>query len=351
MKVLIVANIDSSPNPYVRTLYKGLIANGCNVTCSINDFWEKPLLYDIIHIQWPNSLAQNISKLEKHLKWIKAKKIKIVVTCHNIVPHYSTNNQLIKTYKIVYTNADCIIHLAEYSISLLCKEYSITNTQHVVIPHHIYDNEYHFNISKEEARKYLSLPQEKKIIVCIGAFRNKEERDLVIDTAKKIGKNYLFLCPSFCIKPQKRKNLIKLAYDICKYIKVKIQTLIYPIIINKTGFVSDKELPYYLAASDVAFIHRIKILNSGNLPLAFYAGKPVVGPNAGNVGYLLKMTNNITFDINHTKDIPTIIESITDDNIGKQNKKIAMKLWSVNIVSMNLKKLYSSLYNEKETNI
>jgi hypothetical protein len=52
--------------------------------------------------------------------------------------------------------------------------------------------------------------------------------------------------------------------------------------------VDDNILPYYYAASDLAFIHRVKILNSGNAIMPMLFGKVVVGPDVGNVGVLLK---------------------------------------------------------------
>lgn len=50
------------------------------------------------------------------------------------------------------------------------------------------------------------------------------------------------------------------------------------------------DLPYYMAASDVIFIQRKDILNSGNVPLAFLYHKVVVGPKVGNIGELLSET-------------------------------------------------------------
>lgn len=347
MKVLIAANVDSYRNPYVRTLYKGLLANECDVTCSIDNFWEIPLSYNIIHIQWPNLLMRgcngDVFKLKRHIDRIKDRGIKIIVTCHNLVPHYSNNQNLIKAYDIIYNCADCIIHMAEASITLLCEKYTNLKAQHVIIPHHIYDTEYNFNISKEAARKHLALPTNKKIIVCFGAFRDEDERNLVIATAKKMKKNYVFVCPGFCGSLKMQKNILKFTKKLYEYIRIKISILSYPII-TKTSFVSDEELPYYYAASDMAFIHRVSILNSGNLPMAFFAGMPVLGPNVGNVGNILEDTNNAIFNINNIANIPDIIDKIiTNNDIGSRNKNIATKLWSVDVISKRTKELYLQL--------
>ena len=71
----------------------------------------------------------------------------------------------------------------------------------------------------------------------------------------------------------------------------------------------------------MAFIHRVSILNSGNLPMAFFAGMPVLGPNVGNVGNILEDTNNAIFNINNIANIPDIIDKIiTNNDIVSKNK-------------------------------
>ena len=63
-----------------------------------------------------------------------------------------------------------------------------------------------------------------------------------------------------------------------------------------------------MAASDVIFIQRKDILNSGNVPLAFLYHKVVVGPKVGNIGELLSETGNPTFDPDDKKDILRALE-------------------------------------------
>ena len=53
---------------------------------------------------------------------------------------------------------------------------------------------------------------------------------------------------------------------------------------NNERIISDEDLPYYFAVSDVVFIQRCVILNSGVVPMAFLFGRGVVGPDSGVVG-------------------------------------------------------------------
>lgn len=112
------------------------------------------------------------------------------------------------------------------------------------------------------------------------------------------------------------------------------------------GFVSDKELPYYYAAADIALIHRKEILNSGNLPMAFYMGKVVVGPNTGNVGSLLQETGNPSFDIQDTTTLDGCIKdamALTSQGKGEDNRRYAIKNFSSEIVAKQHRELYQLL--------
>lgn len=345
MKILIACNTDSYRNPYVRTLYEGLLQQECDVTCSIKDFWHNAIYYDIIHIQWPNLLVDKFDTKCKRLAGIISSMKKsgktLICTCHNIKPHYNDGEAINNTYRIIYENCDVIIHLGPKSIELLQKAYPSINAQHIVIPHHTYDTIYDMNLSKETARRKLNIPQNKRVIMSFGSFRNDEERNLIINLRKELsGDEYFFLMPGFYRGNLLRKNIIK-------GIDTLLKTFKYSWIAKKHGlhiqhkFVSDEHLPYYIAAADIMLIQRVEILNSGNVPLAMLAGLPVVGPNKGNVGSFLQETGNYVFDTNNLSSLSTIVrQALNDKFLGKRNKEYAEKYLTTKKISFELKKLY-----------
>lgn len=88
-------------------------------------------------------------------------------------------------------------------------------------------------------------------------------------------------------------------------------------------------------------------MNSGNLPLAFHFRKMVIGPNTGNVGEILKKSDNLTFDI---KDIPnSLIEKIKESSgldpkaIGQSNYDYAIRHWDPDTIALEYQKIYVSL--------
>lgn len=116
-------------------------------------------------------------------------------------------------------------------------------------------------------------------------FRSDDERNMIIELSKKLkGKNIKILAPTFSYVA-KRKNMFAEFTRLIKYIKYSIK---YPNIIKRIGLVSNEMLPYFCKSCDIALIQRTQILNSGNLPLNFYFGNVVIGPNVGNVGAILK---------------------------------------------------------------
>ena len=137
MRILIACNVDSYPNPFVKILYNGLIKQGVDVTCSIDEFWSNSNSYDLVHIQWPNLLVEktdvDCTRLRCVISNLKKQHIPLVCTCHNLVPHYNNEKALNNTYKIVYDNCDYIQHLGEKSIELL-KELA-KDTLVVVVSH------------------------------------------------------------------------------------------------------------------------------------------------------------------------------------------------------------------------
>lgn len=347
MRILIACNVDSYPNPFVKILYNGLIKQGVDVTCSIDEFWSNSNSYDLVHIQWPNLLVEktdvDCTRLRCVISNLKKQHIPLVCTCHNLVPHYNNEKALNNTYKIVYDNCDYIQHLGEKSIELLKELYPDMQAEHIVIPHHTYEELYNFNMSKEEARKRLGIPKDIKCILSVGKFRHDEERKIIIDLRRQLKKkDYYILAPGFFWTTIIRRNVFLAISALFSTIKYHIIAKYYGIHIC-SKYLPDNILSLYLRAADVMLIHRKKILNSGNVSLAMLAGLPIVGPNDGNVESLLRKTGNYIFDKNDLKDLPMIIKNaLSEKNLGQQNNDYAKRNLTTNSVVKSLISFYSS---------
>ena len=343
MKVLIACDVNSNPNPFVRTLADGLRQSGCLVTCSIKEFWTNGADYDIVHLQWPDLLSDKKDvELRESLCSIKGAGVPVVITCHNLYAH-GHNPCYEQVYKTVYEMTDCFVHMGKTSKQICESKYP--SAKHVIIPHHTYDNIYKKMPTRQEALKRLKLSKDCLYILCMGAFRNDEERELVAYVANCLkNEDIVFLAPNYQhFRMWNSKRHLPAFRGITAFLYNRLS---HRNIVFCRDMVKDDELPYYYAASDIALIHRNDILNSGNLPMAFLFEKPVVGPSVGNVGEILTNTDNVTFSP-HDKD--SVVEAIMYMRrrnyleIGKSNRDFAMKYWSIRTCALKHVELYESL--------
>ena len=355
MKVYFVVKEPSERtiNHFVSSLGNALQKQGCEVVYGLKLLWTDEVLgYDIIHFQWPEGLFglfghqvtdEELKRVNQRLILLKEHGKKLFYTCHNLKPHKNKNENLLRLYELIYSNADYVHHLGNYSCDLLQPQYP--NAHHIVIPHHIYDNVLAFSVSQQEARQRLHLPQDKKIVLSFGKFRNDKERDFVLSLRKNFNSQFsifnsqfstVFLMPGFyrqTLHTWNPKKLVPRLYHTLYYRLKGIQF--------SNEVIPDDLMQCYFCAADVVLIQRLDILNSGNLPMAFHAGKVVVGPDVGNAGQILCETGNFTFNPNNTESaIYALQGALAATSKGDENRAYAVKHWSSGIIAAELLKCY-----------
>ncbi|MEY8590138.1 glycosyltransferase family 1 protein [Butyricimonas hominis] len=354
MKVLIVFENKNVDNLFVPILCRGLQAIGIELECSVKKFWSEDTFYDIIHFQWPeeiigwnNQNAHKIQQLKERIAFLKNRGTKFVYTRHNSRPHYY-NAITYTAYDIIESSCDTIVHMGQFSYNEFKQQYP--QSHNVIIPHHIYENTYNENISKEEAREKLGLSPDKFIITAFGKFRLKEEISIVIKSFLKFKcKNKYLLAPRLLpFSPHARnKNLYKRYISKLLYHTSKFICNLYSIQAdNNEKIISNQALPYYIIASDLLFIQRKRILNSGNLPLGFLFKKIVVGPDYGNIGEILKESGNPIFTPDNTGSIVQALTqgySLAQTHKGKENYLYAKQHFSLQYISELYRQTYTDL--------
>ena len=334
LRVLIAANSGANritANTFVATLAGALRGAGAEVDCGIDRFWNaEPGAYDIIHLQWPealigwnsaNATGEFLSRLRLRLAALKEAGTKIVYTRHNRKPHKLSGENIDTLTEIVETEADAIVHMGETSKRECLGAHPDSTVRHVVIPHHLKD-EIDFSISREEARAKLGISVDEKVMLSFGAFRHEEEIALVKETVNGLD------VPNF-----------RLLSPLCPGDTYK-------------GPVSDDELPAYFAAADIVFLQRVKVLNSGVLPLAYDAARVCVGPRDGNAGEILSNTGNPTFDPSDRASVAVAIKqgfALAAEGKGASNRTYAREWWNAARVAKMTLKLYTELLGEGKT--
>ncbi|MDR1783836.1 MAG: hypothetical protein LBR13_06215 [Dysgonamonadaceae bacterium] len=343
MKVLFVGE-ENSINHYADTLRKALIANGLEVAMNVDDLWNEHPQYDIFHFNWwawPSYNLElndeNFQKICNQIHHVK-KYAKFVMTCHEIErpnPFYYYD----LAHNFYLKNCDAMIHLGQYTYDKLKQQNQENNIKQYIIPHHIYDNYYRFDISKNEARKRLKISQQANVMLCFGDFRNNDERSLVYDAWQKVDYPHKYLlAPRFY---RLRRNII-LGFDtFVKAMQYKING------VHSTGrAVPDNMLETYFCAADVIMLQRRFIINSGNLPLGYQASKIVVGPDVGNVGPILHETHNPFFNPDDINSVKAAIEEgfrLSKTELPHKNHDYAYANWNVDKIAKQHIEVYRDI--------
>lgn len=361
IKALIVFREDKdTDNLFVPILCDAIGMAGIDVRCSTKEFWESDTTYDIIHFQWPEEAVgwtcndpDIIRRLDERIKFFRSRGAHFVYTRHNVRPHYS-NNIINRAYDIIETESDVIVHMGHFSRDEFAAKHP--GSRNVVIPHHIYENTYNESISMVSARQHLKLPQDAFIVTAFGKFRNREEIRMVLDAFRAWDeKHKLLLAPR--LFPFSRSNnyggnlFKKLTSRIGYHLLMPLLCRLWKLRAGANDeLIENADLPYYIAASDILFIQRIDILNSGNVPLAFLFRKTVVGPNVGNIGEILRETGNATFNPDDKASIVRALEEaqlLADEGQGNANYSYAKKFMNVRKIGQEYAQTYKDLVNGK----
>lgn len=351
MKLLIASAIDT--NPYVNTLVNEIKRTDNSITMDkgADIFWsETATQYDIIHIMWPEELiyaqdwrtqTKSIQDLRDRLVFLKNNNVKIVCTCHDMQPHHWQNEPRhrydckCEAYKIVHSHCDMIIHLGAKSQIEFTKSHP--QTKNIIIPHQTYEELYDVeekNITKTEYN-----------IICIGQVRNCKEQKLINDLASACSDLPVKItAPSMYAS---RRVLCSLPVLMNLVRSIFIRTFKRNLKFGFRRFIKDDEINKLFNHAQIGFIQRVKINNSGNLPLNMLFGNVVIGPNDGNVGYWLKETGNVEFDVSKNPiNLRIAVEkaiSLVDSHKGEENRIYALKNWNTHKIGIMHINAYKNL--------
>lgn len=146
-----------------------------------------------------------------------------------------------------------------------------------LVQHPLYDN-FGKIISKEEARKFLGLPMQDKIILFFGFIRQYKGLDLLLKAMADER-----------IKKQNIKLLIAGEFyeDEKPYLQLINENNLNDSVILKTVFIPDSEVKYYLCSGDCVVQPYKNATQSGVTPLAYHFEKPMIVTNVGGLPSLV----------------------------------------------------------------
>lgn len=197
----------------------------------------------------------------------KNKHSKVIAIVDNMIPHEKRIGDTFFTQ--YFANAiDGFLTMSE-KVSEDVKHFS--DKPIVLSPHPVFD---HFGnaVDKKEARVFLGLPKDDKIILFFGFIRKYKGLDILLEAMSKE-----------VIKEQSIKLLVvgEFYESADSYLSQIEQLGIKNQVILKTDFAPDEMVKYYLSAADFVIQPYRNATQSGVTPLAYHFEKPMLVTNVG----------------------------------------------------------------------
>lgn len=203
----------------------------------------------------------------------KNRHTKIVCIADNVMPHEKRIGDIPFTNYFL-KSPDAFVTMSEKVLSDLRQ---FTNKPAQLVQHPLYDN-FGEAISKTEARKFLGLKDNDKIILFFGFIRQYKGLDLLL---KAMADERI------------RKENIKLLIagefyeDDKPYLQLIKENHLQNQVILKTNFIPDSEVKYYLCSGDCVVQPYKNATQSGVTPLAYHFEKPLIVTNVGGLPSLV----------------------------------------------------------------
>jgi len=273
-------------NPYQHLMMIGLRAGGAEVihgkkgkifTLLSTVIVQRP---NYLHVDW---LHQYYLRRKAWMTWLffplffmeilllkTFTSTKLVWTLHNIYPHDKPQHGPYKWARQWFAyHCDWIRVFDEGTVERASKSLNIPKQKFRIIPEGSYVAYYANNIDKDNARKTLQLPLNKRILLYLGLI--------------KPYKGILEMVKSFqaCAKNEDAILLITGKAMNLTYLQILEQAIKNDNIYLQEQFVADDALQVYFNAADVAVLPFERIENSGSAILAMGFAKPIIAPARG----------------------------------------------------------------------
>lgn len=230
---------------------------------------EKP---DLVIIRyWLPFMAPALGTIAKLLR---RKSMHVIAITDNVIPHEKRPGDSMFT-KYFVNNCDAFITMSKSVLSDLTKFTSTRKKK--FIPHPVY-NIFGTAISKSEARKKLSIPENDKLILFFGFIRSYKGLDLLIEAMNE---------PE--VKQQNVRLLIAGEFyeDNKPYLDRINELNAENRFILHTSFIGKDEVKNYFCAADLVVQPYKSATQSGITQIAYYFGRPMLVTNVGGLAEIV----------------------------------------------------------------
>lgn len=199
------------------------------------------------------------------------KSTKILFMCHNVFPHERFPMDRFLTKTVLKRGDHFIVHssLDEEDLKSIKPSADVRRT---VLP--TFNTFKQQDMTREQAREILDIPEDRKILLFFGFVREYKGLKYLIDAMpeikEKVSNVRLFVVGDF-------------AGDKDEYIKLIEDKGVSDDISIFDGYIPDKEVEKFFAASDLVVLPYVSATQSGIVQIAYNFEKPVVATNVGGL--------------------------------------------------------------------
>lgn len=235
----------------------------------------KKLRPDIIVVRyWLPFMGPCLGTILRKVK--KNRYTKIICIADNIIPHEKRiGDKQFTNYFI--KPVDAFITMSE---KVMQDIKTLDNIKPALqVSHPLYDN-FGEPISTIEARKWLKIDPDKKVLLFFGFIRKYKGLDILLDSInildkKNILNNFILIVAG------------EFYEDAQPYLDQVKRLVINRVVDLRTHFIPDSEVKYYLCAADVVIQPYRSATQSGVTPLAYHFEIPMVVTNVGGLPSLV----------------------------------------------------------------
>lgn len=213
---------------------------------------------------------------------------KVLTICDNVIPHEKKFGDISLT-KYFFNSVDYFILLSKKVQDDLIKFFP--NKKNKVLLHPIYSN-FGAPISKNEARNFLNINENEKVILFFGFIREYKGLDILLETMNYLKDKInikLMICGEFYENSEKYINKIN---------ELHLSEFLYLF----TDYIPNDEVKYYFSAADCVILPYKSATQSGIVQIAMNFRKPVIATDVGGLseivinektGYIVEKENPI----------------------------------------------------------
>ncbi len=225
----------------------------------------------LIYKYWMPFFAPCFGTISKIAK--KNGKTKILTICDNVIPHEKKRGDKAMT-KYFFRFADYFVVLSKSVQDDLVKIKPEAKIK--FLSHPVYSN-FGKPVSKTDARKFLGLPEDEKLILFFGFIREYKGLDILLEAMNILKEKLnvkLVVAGEYYSNEEKYKEIIQ---------KLDLKNQLYLF----TDFIPTSEVKYYFSAADCVILPYRDATQSGIVQIAMNFHKPVIATNVGGLAEVI----------------------------------------------------------------